>query len=142
MIIQILYIDEDSSLKFTTKTNVFDVEHERVIPENEIVDESGNSYIEYINLKYTNSLNNKLYKIEKVIGYKYISDTGIEISAFSVVKGCSVSIFMQKEKNLFIPKEDKDEDSSKKLKSLVNELRIYFPYDSKINEILYEQGVL
>ena len=142
MIIQILYIDEDSSLKFTTKTNVFDVEHERVIPENEIVDESGNSYIEYINLKYTNSLNNKLYKIEKVIGYKYISDTGIEISAFSVDEGCSVSIFMQKEKNLFIPKEDKDEDSSKKLKSLVNELRIYFPYDSKINEILDEQGVL
>ena len=41
MIIQILYIDEDSSLKFTTKTNVFDVEHERVIPENEILDEQG-----------------------------------------------------------------------------------------------------
>lgn len=142
MIIQILYIDEDSSLKFTTKTNVFDVEHERVIPENEIVDESGNSYIEYINLKYTNSLNNKLHKIEKVIGYKYISDSGIEISAFSVDEGCVVSVFMQKEKNLFISKEDKDEDSSKKLKSLVNELRIYFPYDSKINEILDEQGVL
>ena len=142
MIIQILYIDEDSSLKFTTKTNVFDVEHERVIPENEIVDESGNSYIEYINLKYTNSLNNKLHKIEKVIGYKYISDSGIEISAFSVDEGCVVSVFMQKEKNLFIPKENKDEDNSKKLKSLVNELRIYFPYDSKINEILDEQGVL
>lgn len=32
--------------------------------------------------------------------------------------------------------------NSTELKALVNELRIYFPYDSKINEILDEQGVL